>query len=120
MVPCPWTFVKRASRLVKMTSGNLPRTPSDVVGARVRALRKARDWTTDQLAQRCAELGAPELTDQVLFNIEAGRPDKEKRRRRYVTVEELLVLAQALTVSPADLLGGTDADYPFPPGEREQ
>src|SRR3954471_5112113 len=112
----PWTLVKLASRLARMTNERRRRSPSDVVGARVRELRRARGWTTDQLAARCAELGAPELTNQVLFNIEAGRPDKEKRRRRLIAVEELLVLAQALDVSPADLLGGDGEDYPFPIG----
>jgi ribosome-binding protein aMBF1 (putative translation factor) len=84
-------------------------TLSDAVAARVREARRRRNWLTDDLAARCAELGHPELTRAVLENIESGRRDKDGRRRRYVTVEELRVLADALGFSPADVLGGAPA-----------
>jgi hypothetical protein len=78
-------------------------TPSDVVAERVKAARKGR-FTVAQLAKRCAELGATGLTEQALYNIETGRPDKQGRRRRAVTVDELLALAYALSVAPVHLL----------------
>jgi hypothetical protein len=85
-------------------------TVSDVVAARVREARKARGWLTGDLAARCAELGCPELTENVIENIESGRRDRTGRRRREVTVDELRVLSDALHFSPADVLGG------LPPG----
>jgi hypothetical protein len=60
--------------------------------------------TTKTLAERCASLGASQLTAPVLMNIESGRKDKDGRRRRDITVKELLVLAYALKVSPLALL----------------
>ncbi len=45
----------------------------------------------------------------VLENIESGRRDKDGRRRHYVTVEELRVLADALGFSPAEVLGDAPA-----------
>src|SRR5690242_9621967 len=85
-------------------------SPSDVVAARVRQVRKRRDLTTAQLAARCAELGAPDLTTQALYKLE-GQRDVASRRPRPVTVDELLALALALNVAPVHLL--------VPPDESE-
>jgi hypothetical protein len=85
-------------------------TVSDVVAGRVREARRARGWLTGDLAARCAELGHPELTENVIENIESGRRDRDGRRRRDVTVDELRAFADALGFSPADVLGG------LPPG----
>jgi hypothetical protein len=52
--------------------------------------------TAQQLCDRCAALGAPGITTNVLANIET--------RRRDVSVDELLVLALALDVAPMHLL----------------
>ena len=52
--------------------------------------------TVKALATRCRELGAAELTTNVLTNIEV--------RRRDVSADELLVLALALDVAPVHLL----------------
>lgn len=60
--------------------------------------------TAQQLADRCASVGAPGLTASVIANIETGRRDAQKRRRRDVTVEELFAVAYALNVAPAVLL----------------
>lgn len=88
--------------------------PSDVVAERVKEVRKRRDLTVVQLAQRCAELGASGLTEQALYNIEGGRPArKQGPRRRNVTVEELLVLAVALQVAPIHLLVPLDGEQPY-------
>lgn len=80
------------------------------MAARIREARKARGWLAADLAARCADAGHPELTENVLENIESGRRDKTGRRRRAVTVDELRVLADVLGFSPADVLGG------LPPG----
>ena len=69
---------------------------SDVVAAQVREIRGRRGLTVKALAARCCELGAAELTANVLVNIEV--------RRRDVSVDELLVLALALDAAPTHLL----------------
>jgi hypothetical protein len=51
------------------------------------------------------------LTASVIANIESGRRDKQGRRRRHVTVEELVAFAAALQTSPLVLLGP-------PPGQE--
>jgi transcriptional regulator with XRE-family HTH domain len=102
------------SRVADVTSAE-DRTVSDVVAGRIRQIRRARDMTTDEVAERCAALGA-DLSAQTIFNIENGRRDKATgKRRRMVTVDELLVLAMALNVSPVDLLVPADAadDEPY-------
>jgi transcriptional regulator with XRE-family HTH domain len=78
------------------------------VGRRVRDARMARGWTAKDLAARCAAVGAPEITTAVIANIETGRRDNEGRRRRDVTVDELLTLGYAFDTSPAGLLGTGD------------
>jgi transcriptional regulator with XRE-family HTH domain len=80
------------------------RTFSDVVAERVREVRKKQGLTAAQLASLCADRGYPELTTQALSNIESGRRDKEGRRRRYVTADELMALAVVLEVAPVYLL----------------
>lgn len=59
---------------------------------------------SSRLRRRCAEIGAPELTAQTIANIENGRRDATGRRRRHVTVDELLALAIALDVAPVHLM----------------
>lgn len=70
--------------------------------------------SVDQVAERCAKLGAPELTANAIYLVEGGRRDKDGRRRRHITVDELLTLAAALYTSPlAILLPGTRTEYPL-------
>jgi transcriptional regulator with XRE-family HTH domain len=88
-------------------------TPSDVVAGRVRQVRRKRGLTVAQLAQRCAELGMPGLTEQAIYNLEAGRADKQGRRRRSVSVDELLALAAALNCAPIHLLVPLDDETPY-------
>ena len=71
---------------------------------RVRQIRRRRGLTAEGLAARCAEIGAPEITRSVIANIETGRKGRDGRRRRDVTVDELLILAFALQVPPALLM----------------
>jgi transcriptional regulator with XRE-family HTH domain len=76
---------------------------SDIVAGRVRELRQRWGWSAARLAERCAEVGAPQLTASVIANIESGRRDKQGRRRREVTVDEARYLGLALSV-PIDVL----------------
>lgn len=80
------------------------RSPSDVLGERIRESRRRRGWTSRQLAERCMAMGLPRLTPSVMANIESGRPDADGRRRRDITVDELLAIAYALDVPPSHLL----------------
>lgn len=71
---------------------------NDVIAERLRAYRKARDLTMDQLADRCRGV----LTASAIGNLE--RPASPSRPRRSVTVTELMVLADALGVPPGLLM----------------
>ena len=70
----------------------------------MRLVRQRRGWTARDLAARCASLGAPQITHTVITNLETGRPGPDGRRRRDVTVDELLIFAAALDVPPLYLL----------------
>jgi transcriptional regulator with XRE-family HTH domain len=78
--------------------------PSDVIGRRIKELRRKRDLTAEQLAARCAEVGRPEISTAVVSDIETGRRGKNGKRRREVTVEELLTLSYVLDVAPVNLM----------------
>ncbi|MGW1277949.1 helix-turn-helix transcriptional regulator [Streptomyces tsukubensis] len=75
-------------------------TQSDVVAEQMRKHRARLGLTREQLAEECARLGRPDLTYSAITNIENGRPNKEGKRRREVSVDELLVLGLALAVPP--------------------
>lgn len=77
---------------------------SEVVGRRVREIRLRANLTGTDLARRCADLGMQHLSTATISNIETGRRDGNGHRTRTVTVDELLTLAEALNVSPVDLL----------------
>ncbi|MFG3287216.1 hypothetical protein ACGF3G_00130 [Streptomyces sp. NPDC048179] len=66
------------------------------VAQEVRRHRQRRAMSAQQLSDRCAELGMP-IQRSVLANMESGR-------RSTVTVAEVLVLAAALDVAPAQLV----------------
>jgi len=68
------------------------------IADRVRDLRSARRWSARRLAEECARAGSTSLTRGTIAKIESGV-------RKYVTADELAVLAQVLLVSPAELLG---------------
>lgn len=87
-------------------------TVSDRVGASIRAARKGRGWTQQDLAGRCAALGAPQLTRSVLFDLETGRAAADGTRRREVTVDDLTAIALALDVAPVHLLCPVTDDTP--------
>jgi transcriptional regulator with XRE-family HTH domain len=79
---------------------------SDAVAARLREVRKGRGWTANELAERCSRAGLP-ISKSVLANIESGRPGDDGRRRRDITVDELLALALVLDVAPIYLMAPT-------------
>lgn len=72
-----------------------------------------------QLAERCAEIGAHNLTQQVLTNIETGHPGKDGNRRRKVTVDELLDLARAFDVPISELFDSREGGLGMG-GERRE
>lgn len=84
------------------------RTPSDRVAGFVQEFRQSQGMSVTHLAKRCADLGMPELTAQVIYKIE-GRRKAPSGRPRPVTVDELVVLARALGVPVGRLLYGDDA-----------
>lgn len=86
-------------------------TPSEVVASRVKEIRRRRGMTVAQLAARMEELGMPGLTEQALYNLEAGRPDPRGRRRRAISIDETVALALALDVLLLDLLAPAN-DHP--------
>lgn len=71
-------------------------SPTQIVAARVKQFRTAHGWSARELAERCAEAGAPHLERSILANLENGR-------RKTVTIDEVLVLAWVLGV-PAAML----------------
>jgi transcriptional regulator with XRE-family HTH domain len=71
-----------------------------VLAQRVRFYRKHRGWSVKTLAEECARLGAPQLTEPSLVNIERGQNEGAVRKGRDVTVEELVILGYALAVPP--------------------
>ncbi|HLY66602.1 MAG TPA: helix-turn-helix transcriptional regulator, partial [Chloroflexota bacterium] len=80
------------------------------VADNIRALRAKRRWSARQLAERCAQAGSGSLTRGTIAKIESGG-------RKYVTADELAVLAKVLEVSPSVLLapptpGAESADPP--------
>ena len=90
------------------TSADRAQSVTGTVVSQIKKLRRRRGLSSAALAGRCAELGAPEITENVVRNIEIGR--------RTVSVDQLAVLALALDVSPAHLLapGAADGQVPAP------
>ena len=80
-------------------------TVSNVVAASIRDIRKRHGWSVADLAARCEQLGggAEALTVNVIENIEHGRR-RDGQRTRFITVDEMLSLAEALSVPPSALL----------------
>ena len=76
---------------------------SDLAGRRIRQIRERRGWTREDLADRCAGIGAEYITTTVITNLETRR-----RASRQITVDELLVLAHVLEVPPLYLFAPAD------------
>ncbi|MGD6743011.1 helix-turn-helix domain-containing protein [Streptomyces sp. BH106] len=87
-------------------------SPTGTVARRLREVRKRRDLTAQQLADRVADLGVP-MNRAVLVKIENGR-------RENISVAELLGFALALDCSPLSLLLPTDnSPYAVTPTRTE-
>jgi transcriptional regulator with XRE-family HTH domain len=63
---------------------------SDTVAAKIRSYREWLDWSRAEMARQTG------LSENVIENIETGRPDADGQRRRDVTVDELLTIARSL------------------------
>jgi transcriptional regulator with XRE-family HTH domain len=83
---------------------------SDYAAEKIREARKQRGWNAGELAERCG------LSGNIIENIESGRRDRDGRRRRDITIDELAVISQALNVGPLKLLPSRRLD----PGEQEK
>jgi transcriptional regulator with XRE-family HTH domain len=96
---------------------------SDLVASRIRVLRKGLGLTRAELAERfnrlavtrsgeylASKYGDSMMTDSVVTNIESGRRTGGSRRRM-VTVDEVVVFAKALEVTP-DLLMDPASQHP--------
>jgi hypothetical protein len=91
-----------------------PLSVSDTVAHWVRDLRNERGLSTKELAERCAGLGAKQITAQVIYKLE-GQRGTATRSPRPVSVDELLVLSLALNVAPVHLLvPPNDSGEPYP------
>ena len=78
---------------------------SDVIGEAIRAGRKREGLTREEFATAAWEAGAPTgFTAAVVGYIESGRRDKDGRRRREVTVDEVVFIAAALRMTVLELL----------------
>jgi transcriptional regulator with XRE-family HTH domain len=86
-----------------------PLTPTRVLAARVRELRRQRGWTAAQLGVRMAEQGI-KWDRSIVANLENGR-------RATVSVDEWFALAYVLEVPPVSLIVPTDlvAEYMVTP-----
>ncbi|WP_326826439.1 helix-turn-helix domain-containing protein [Streptosporangium sp. NBC_01756] len=93
-------------------------TPSDLVADQIRKHRERLGLSREDLARECKKLGAPQLTAAAIINIEVGRRNPQTgKRRREVSVDELLIFAYAMAVPPLQLMfpvGRVD-EAPVPP-----
>lgn len=74
--------------------------PQNIVGPKIKALRRGQKLTQEELAARCGMLGW-DVGENVITKIET--------QIRCVVDIELLCLAKALRVDPAELLPGGSA-----------
>ena len=72
-------------------------TFSEVVAEQVRKFRKERGWSARELAERCARAGMPAVDRAVIANLET-------KRRKSVSVDEVMMFAFVLDVAPIHLL----------------
>jgi hypothetical protein len=79
-----------------MTRSSSGRSPSKSVAERIKESARRQGCTLPRLAGRCAEVGAPWLTRDVLASITSSR--------RRITVDDLYAIALALNLPPSSLL----------------
>ncbi|ADD45054.1 helix-turn-helix domain-containing protein [Stackebrandtia nassauensis] len=76
--------------------------PSSVARHRLRQLRDRLGLTVDDVVERCRRLGATDVTDNIIWNIESGR--------RKLSLDVTVTLAAALGVPFMSLLVPDDPD----------
>ena len=81
---------------------------TQVVSAQVRYYRDLRGLSTQQVSDRCTELGMP-IARAVVSHLENGR-------REGISVAEVFCLAQALEAAPIDLLTAREGETEIAPG----
>ncbi|MEV6395610.1 hypothetical protein AB0M39_12660 [Streptomyces sp. NPDC051907] len=79
-------------------------TAGDLLASQIRRHRERLGMNRHELAAECARLGRPDITYAVIVTIETGRADGKSKKRRPVTVDELLVFGLALATPPLLLL----------------
>jgi transcriptional regulator with XRE-family HTH domain len=96
-----------------MTAEQWPAAFTARVVQAMREARQATGLTMGELAQGCADRGYPDIKEQTIKNLEAGR-------RANITIVDLVVLADVLGVPPVALLFplGTDATVEILPGRE--
>lgn len=82
-----------------------------IVARRLPVLRERHGWSAQQLADRCAEAGWPELNRAIIANIESGR-------RRSISIDEVLLLAMVLDVTPVHLMDPEPESAGLPVGNQ--
>jgi transcriptional regulator with XRE-family HTH domain len=81
-----------------------------VIGQKVRAVRKARSYSTQRLSDLCSEQGFA-VPRNTVVNLETGRKES-------ISVQELVAIALALDVSPVSLLYPLDQPAEIAPGKH--
>lgn len=96
------SYIEQAKTVVDDTAGG-ELTPTELFAKRLRELRKRRDWSANRLAERIAQLDpATKLSRGTIAKIEGGvRP---------VRLDEVFIIAAALSVSPRWLMGSRPDD----------
>jgi len=80
-----------------------PLTPTQIVAARMHALRRKRGWSAAELARRMKAAGIP-WERIVVTKLETGR-------RASVSVDELLALSAVLNCPPVMLMTADERDH---------
>lgn len=87
--------------------------PSDIVGQRIKELRRRIGWTAQQLGDRLTEAGlGKKITAATISNMETGRR-VNGRRQRHLTIEEVVALAYVFGVGPGELLVSPMFEEPY-------
>ncbi|SHL18867.1 helix-turn-helix domain-containing protein [Actinacidiphila paucisporea] len=96
-----------------MTTEQWPAVFTARVVQAMREARQAAGLTMGDLAQGCADRGYPDIKEQTIKNLEAGR-------RASISIADLVVLADVLGIPPVALLFplGTDATVEVLPGRE--
>lgn len=89
------------------------------IAAQIRRYRRLRDISVRELADECEKIEpGTTLTQGALTNVERGPDSISKRGRRDLTLDELVIVAAALRVTPIELaFPGELVEVEYLPGE---